>query len=372
MTQHLEDTEEEQQHEHDQLPTVDEILVERSQGKILPSSTTISTKSSATPNNKSIREKICTCRGIICIFVVLAVLTAIVIVSIVFSTASVTMGTATNTTTVYTEEEEEEENLDTATLAIVSTEEEEENENLGPVALATVSTPGVELHYNITQDFLVDQGLALLGGTEFEDKKSYQSRAFKVLIKNGVLLVHENSNNDNDNDQRFEISDHQKLAQRYALLCLFFSTNSVRTDVSDEAFGYGTTPNWHNKDVPSPWKFDWKADECNWSGVVCESSKLITRIELVNHLLTGYLPMELKLLNGGPIEVFDFSNNRGLGEGGFPPVFSEFDSLESIGLQGTGYVGMVPKDLCDRHNIKNIYVDCDNVSCECCEYCSSE
>jgi len=321
----------------------------------------------------------CTCRGIICIFVVLVVVVAIVIVSVVaFPTASVTLNTATNNTTVYTEEENENENLGPA----------KEIENLGPATLATISTPStpsVALHYNITQNDLIEQGLALFGGTEFDDKKSHQSRALEVLIENGVPI---HDNNFNDNDQRFGISDRQKLAQRYALLCLYFSTNSVRTSVSDEAFGYGTTPKWHNKDVPSPWKFNWKADECDWAGVVCENNssnsnnnnnnnnnidnKLITRIELVNHLLTGYLPMELKLLNAGPIEVLDFSNNRGLGEGGFPSVFSEFDSLESIGLQGTGFVGLVPKDLCDRHSIKNIYVDCDNVSCECCDYCTSE
>lgn len=339
MTRNLKDADrdtiysgdEEQQHEHDQLPTVDEILVERGQGKILSSSTT-TTASSATPN-RNIWGEMCTCRGIICIFLVLVVVAAIVIVSIVaFPTASVTLNTATNNTTVYTEEENENENLGPA----------KEIENLGPATLATISTPstpGVALHYNITQNDLIEQGLALFGGTEFDDKKSHQSRALEVLIENGVPI---HDNNFNDNDQRFGISDRQKLAQRYALLCLYFSTNSVRTSVSDEAFGYGTTPKWHNKDVPSPWKFNWKADECDWAGVVCENNssnsnnnnnidnKLITRIELVNHLLTGYLPMELKLLNAGPIEVLDFSNNRGLGEGGFPSVFSEFDSLGKL------------------------------------------
>ena len=170
---------------------------------------------------------------------------------------------------------------------------------------------------DVTQEDLVDQGLTILGGSEFANSKSYQSRALDVLIENGVAAE----------DDPKTVNGRQKLAQRYALLCLYYSTNKVRTSVTDAQFGYGTTPRWHNNNIPSPWKFQWEDDECKWSGVVCDERKLVKRIELVNHLLTGFLPMELKLLSEGPIKVLDFSDNRGLGEGGFPDVFPEFNSL---------------------------------------------
>ena len=170
---------------------------------------------------------------------------------------------------------------------------------------------------NLTQQDLIDQEFAILGGSEFDDSNSYQSRALNVLIENGVSV----------DDDPNTIIGRQKLAQRYALLCLYYSTNMVRTAITDAQFGYGTTPQWNNTNVPAPWKFKWGNDECDWSGVVCDGSRLVKRIELVNHLLTGFIPMELQLLDGGPIEVLDFTDNRGLGQGGFPKVFSEFDSL---------------------------------------------
>ena len=155
---------------------------------------------------------------------------------------------------------------------------------------------------------LISKRIALKNGQEFDNESSYQSRALKILSEKGVV----------------EGYSDQKLAQRYALLCLYYSTNRVRTDVTDEQFGYGTTPGWH---VMSPWKFVWENDECVWYGIACNTEGLVVRIELTDHLLTGYIPMELKLLKNGPVSIIDFSGNRGLGQGGFPRVFSELDSL---------------------------------------------
>jgi len=161
----------------------------------------------------------------------------------------------------------------------------------------------------ITLNDLITKGIIGQNDVEvFSNESSYQSRALKVLTENG----------ENKNYSR------QKLAQRYALLCLYYSTYRVRTDVTDTQYGYGTTPGWY---VLSPWKSAWGDDECTWYGVACDTQGLVSRIELVDHLLTGYIPTELKLLNSGPIKVIDFTDNGGLGQGGFPSVFSEFDSL---------------------------------------------
>lgn len=331
----------EEEQQHDQLPTVDEILVERGQGKIISSSTTTST--SMDPFNDS--SKKCKCKT--CAWRVSKGIFVVLLIASVFAVGFWVGNINKN-------------NDDAFVPPFMG--DDYDYDFFDPAASVTLSTPGVERHY-ITKSGLINKGYAIFGGMEFEDPENYQSLALEVLLQNGVL-IHD------PNDQRSG-SDYQKLAQRYALLCLYYSTNNVRTHVTDEQFGVGMTPSWHNKDAPSPWKFNWEDDECDWSGVVCDNdSKLVTRIELVDHLLTGYLPTELKLLNAGPIQVLDFSNNRGLGEGGFPLVFSEFDSLESIGLQGTSFVGMVPEDLCEQQTIKHIFVDCNDVACECCDSCS--
>jgi len=84
----------------------------------------------------------------------------------------------------------------------------------------TISNDGTR--YYISGEYLVSKDIiddSMLKG----DNNSYQGQAFRNLQKNGVNAGYTD----------------QKIAQRYALLCLYYSTHRVRTDVSDEAFGYG-------------------------------------------------------------------------------------------------------------------------------------
>lgn len=205
-----------------------------------------------------------------------------------------------------------------------------------------------EIGEYITMQDLVDTGIALGNGTEFENPSSYQSKALKIMKKHSVI-------------ESF-IYTEQKLAQRYALLCLYYQTNRVRTDVSDTRYGYGTTPMWKQNE---PWKFPY--DECTWYGIACNIFGLVIRIELPNHLLTGYIPMEIKHLAKGPIYSIDFSGNGGLGQGGFPSVFSEFNGLELLDLSECNFDGSVPLGMCDK-NIKYFVVNCE-CSCTCCQTC---
>lgn len=289
--------------QHDQLPTVDQILVDQGQGRTLSGATL------AEADDQSDQHRMSRCspgnkKGG-CLWNILLLTMAIVSGFAIGFLAGEwgeekTVGTS-NDKTYIPNDKKKAETGDKETI---------ENHTSGaPVPIAQ--------RLDVTQEDLTDKGLAILGGSEFANSKSYQSRALDVLIENGVAA---------EDDPKTE-NGRQKLAQRYALLCLYYSTNSVRTSVTDAQFGYGTTPKWHNNNIPAPWKFQWEDDECEWSGVVCDERKLVKRIELVNHLLTGFLPMELKLLSEGPIEVLDFSDNRGLGEGGFPDVFLEFNSL---------------------------------------------
>lgn len=299
--EHLEG-ENDEEYQHDQLPTVDEILVDQRQGKIISGSNPADDDVQSDPRrgSTSSEKKMDKCLWNA--------------VKILFVTMMVVSGFAVGFLTGESRGEEEQGTTSAGKPYKETTE----------VETGDASIPIERL--DVTRDDLVYHGLAILGGSEFDNSNSYQFRALDVLIENGISV---------DDDPNTE-NGRQKLAQRYALLCLYYSTNGVRTSVTDAQFGYGTTPKWHNKNVPAPWKFQWGDDECDWSGVVCDGRKLVTRIELVNHLLTGFLPMELQLLNGGPIEVLDFSNNRGLGEGGFPKVFSEFDSLGEFYLRFVG------------------------------------
>jgi len=200
----------------------------------------------------------------------------------------------------------------------------------------------------ITVEDLVGKGIALGYGKEFQNPLSYQSKALDTMKKHSVITSF--------------IYTEQKLAQRYALLCLYYQTNRVRTDVSDARFGYGTTPMWKDSE---PWNFP--DDECVWYGISCNIFGLVIRIELPNHLLTGYIPMEIKHLAKGPIFSMDFSGNGGLGEGGFPSVFLEFEGLELLDLSGCNFDGSVPLEMCDK-DIKYFVLNCE-CACTCCQVC---
>lgn len=205
----------------------------------------------------------------------------------------------------------------------------------------------------ITADKLIAKGIALNGGVEFENPTSYQSKALKKLRKFPIITS--------------SYYTDQKIAQRYALLCFYYRTYHVRTDTVDTAYGYGTTPLWM---AISPWRNAWADDECNWYGIACNMAGLVTRIELTDHHLTGYVPMELKLLDGGPLAVIDLSGNPGLGQGGFPAVFSEINKLDALALSGCSFTGSVPQEVCDK-SIDFFTVNCD-CDCSCCQSCEQD
>jgi len=115
--------------------------------------------------------------------------------------------------------------------------------------------------------------VALQGGNEFSDATSYQSKAL-AWLKTGTTVY----------------SDAQ-VVQRYALACLYYSTNAVQTKYTDVQFG---------SNVVLPWQVNtnWLSDStvCGWYRITCDSSGLVGKIELYQNVLTGSLPEELTLL----------------------------------------------------------------------------
>jgi hypothetical protein len=101
--------------------------------------------------------------------------------------------------------------------------------------------------------------VALSNGAEFVNPESYQSKALAWL---------EGSNTDGLSDQR--------IIQRYSLGCIFFATNGVRTQFTDQAFGENVILNWQNV---SGWATN--TNECEWKGIGCDSTNSVNLLDLV-------------------------------------------------------------------------------------------
>lgn len=124
-------------------------------------------------------------------------------------------------------------------------------------------------------------------GLEFTDPNSYQSKAAKWVEDTAQLGV----------------QTPERLVQRYALACLYYSTNAVKTEWTDELFGVDVIRGWIDE---TGWlNYD---DECSWYKVTCNGNGKVTKIQLSQNRLTGSLPPELVLLNDS-LEEIDLYDN---------------------------------------------------------------
>lgn len=129
---------------------------------------------------------------------------------------------------------------------------------------------------------------ARYNGDEFQDPNSYQSKAARWVEETAQLGGH----------------SPQRLVQRYALACVYFASNGVRTFYTDELFGEGTQPRgWIDE---SGWLVD--ADECGWYRISCNADGFVNKIELHENRLTGEFPPEVTLLKDS-LEVIDLYQN---------------------------------------------------------------
>mmetsp|Transcript_20561 Transcript_20561/g.43084 ORF Transcript_20561/g.43084 Transcript_20561/m.43084 type:complete len:499 (-) Transcript_20561:158-1654(-) len=100
-----------------------------------------------------------------------------------------------------------------------------------------------------------------------------------------------------------------RTAQRYALACIFYSTNGVSTDYTNSLFSaamHGFTFDWlHTWQLTNPAHQD---DECSWYGVVCNANNEVTELNLKANWLTGSFPAETKIL-ASSLEVLDLEFN---------------------------------------------------------------
>ena len=145
------------------------------------------------------------------------------------------------------------------------------NTSVSVVTNAPMFTPSLTPSSTSSKIYDLISGIALQGGSELSDSESYQSKAFVWLQTNANIDSYSNS----------------KIIQRYALGCIFYSTNAVLNQ-------HTTSPavEWTNK---TGWMSD--IDECLWFGLNCTGNGTVRSIRLSNNSLSGRFPDEVTLLS---------------------------------------------------------------------------
>jgi hypothetical protein len=169
--------------------------------------------------------------------------------------------------------------------------------------------------------------VARFGGSEFDDPLSYQSRAKKWVLTQGLPLE--------DGSPTASLSTDQQTIQLYALACIYYNTYAVRSDWTD--FQYG-------KDVAIPGWFSSRgwlgsaSDVCtNWYGLSCDEQGRVSKIELDTNGLTGYFPPETAYLHES-LNTIDLYNNLLHNKGDLGNAFlGELTNLEYLFFGSTSF-----------------------------------
>jgi len=150
-----------------------------------------------------------------------------------------------------------------------------------------------------------------------------------------------------------------KIAQYYALYCIYYATNAVTNDITDSDIRFEniTMPQWI---VATNWKDETNVDPCGvttitsvggptgtsiattlsattaggWHGVVCDTEGRVVALELWLNFLTGTWPEEVVLLasdgpfstGAGNLETLDLYDNELLSNGGDSSWMSKLGS----------------------------------------------
>lgn len=184
---------------------------------------------------------------------------------------------------------------------------------------------------------------ALRGFFDDANFTSYQSKAFLQLSRQVDV--------DGFTDE--------KIAQYYALYCIYYATNAVGNDITDNdpRFENIIMPEWI---VATNWKDVTNVDPCGvvtiaptnaaaetsiattlsvsntggWHGITCDADGRVIYLELYNNFLTGTWPEEIVLLasdgpfstGAGNLEKLDLYKNEFLSNGGVNSWMSDLGS----------------------------------------------
>jgi hypothetical protein len=142
-------------------------------------------------------------------------------------------------------------------------------------------------------------------------------------------------------DEDAETYSDLKLTQRYALACLFYSTNGE---------------NWSKSSLS--WLVEW-SDECTWWGIECNSSGGIRIINIANENLSGPLPPEIHLLSDTLEELYLNANRI---TGTIPGKVSRLTKLRRLQLTGNLLTGSIPTSLGSLVNLRLFSVKNNNIN----------
>lgn len=169
-----------------------------------------------------------------------------------------------------------------------------------PITAAPTTTSPVTaapIHPNVRRIQDIVLGVALNGGAGLDDPDTYQYKAYTWIQQNTPDAI--------------SMSD-EELAQRYAVACLFFATDSVWTPFLGDApvAGWTNATGWLST-----------SSVCEWNGIVCSESNLVDTMDLEDNHVTGAVPAEISLLSNSLVYL-DISLN---------PVESLHDGLAWMG-----------------------------------------
>lgn len=185
-------------------------------------------------------------------------------------------------------------------IAVTSGDKEEDSSNKAATAPAGSPTPFNDngtpgpTPTNANEVGQVIQAAAIFGGSEFEDPKSYQSKAYEWVLTQTLPA-----------NQYPNLGMEEQARQLYALACIFFGTYAQRNAWTDFHFGEGVAlPGWFSN---AGWLMR-AGDVCEWYGVTCDDQNRVAEIELDTNGLTGEFPPEVQLLKDSLIRL-DLYNN---------------------------------------------------------------
>eukprot|EP00543_Licmophora_paradoxa_P007504 CAMPEP_0202452324 /NCGR_PEP_ID=MMETSP1360-20130828/10559_1 /ASSEMBLY_ACC=CAM_ASM_000848 /TAXON_ID=515479 /ORGANISM="Licmophora paradoxa, Strain CCMP2313" /LENGTH=519 /DNA_ID=CAMNT_0049071111 /DNA_START=141 /DNA_END=1700 /DNA_ORIENTATION=+ len=176
-------------------------------------------------------------------------------------------------------------NTDTPTVTVTST--------ITPTIITTPpssistndpsSTPSSSLSPSNFNLITLLSSVALYNGTEFLDYNSYQSKAFTWLQTSISSPASQNSTS--------IIYTHDKLIARYAMACIYYSTNAVSnaltTDDTRQLYSWANDQGWMEPAI----------DECDWFGITCDDGGKIIQFNMNGNNLTGVFPPEITLIS---------------------------------------------------------------------------